>query len=151
MYKRQEKNGQKFTSMTDMARLLSDQYESVFVADDGNIPEMTNRCSTDISSLMITRSDIVSAISSLKTDSSPGIDRITPWLYKSFPSQLATPLQMIYNKSLSSSELPKEWLMSVVSPIYKGGNKKRTDPASYRPVSLTCIAWRILEKIIKNT
>ena len=111
---------------------------------------MLNRCDTDISALMITRSDIVEAISSLKTDSSPGVDKITPWFYKSFPSQLATPLQMIYNRSLSSGEVPKEWLKSIVSPIYKGGNKKQTDPASYRPVSLTCIACRIMEKIVKK-
>ena len=57
---------------------------------------------------------------------------------------------MIYNKSLLTSEVPKEWLMSVVSPIYKGSNKKQDDPASYRPVSLTSIACRIMEKIVKK-
>ena len=145
-----EKGNQQFTSKPDMARILSEQYESVFITDNGNIPPMLNRCDTGISPLTITRSDIVLAISSLKSDSSPGIDKITPWFYKSFSVQLATPLQMIYAKSLSSGEVPKEWLISLVSPIYKGGNKKQSDPASYRPVSLTCVACRIMEKIIKK-
>ena len=126
---------------------MSEQYRSVFIDDDGNIPEMLNKCDTDISNLMITRSDIVEAISSLP----PVLTRLhLGWFYKSFPSQLANPLQMIYNRSLSSGEVPKEWLKSIVSPIYKGGNKKQTDPASYRPVSLTCIACRIMEKIVKK-
>ena len=90
-----EKNGQKYASKPDMARLLSEQYESVFIDDDGTIPKMLNRCDTDISTLIVTRSNIVEAIRTLKTDSSPGVDKITPWFYKSFPSQLATPLQMI--------------------------------------------------------
>ena len=37
-----------------------------------------------------------------------------------------------------------------MSPVYKGSNKKLSDPASYRPVSLTCIACRLFERLIKE-
>ena len=145
-----ERDGQQFTSNKDIARLLCEQYESVFIDDDGTLPSLGNRCETDIPPLFISRFDVVTAINSLKSDSSPGIDKITPWFYKSFPSQLAIPLQIIYNESLLTGEVPKEWRTSLISPIYKGGSKKRTDPASYRPVSLTCIACRIMERIVKK-
>ena len=46
--------------------------------------------------------------------------------------------------------IPKEWKMAIVSPVCKGNNKKLSDPASYRPVSLTCIACRLLERVIKE-
>jgi len=36
-----------------------------------------------------------------------------------------------------------------LTPVLKKGDKK--DPASYRPVSLTCIASNILGKIVSST
>ena len=47
---------------------------------------------------------------------------------------------------MATGEVPQAWRDSNISPIYKGGSKKA--PSNYRPVSLTSILSRILEKII---
>ena len=52
------------------------------------------------------------------------------------------------HKSLSSGVLPCDWKLADVSPIFKKGAKNLAE--NYRPISLTSIACRILEKIIKN-
>lgn len=42
----------------------------------------------------------------------------------------------------------KDWVSARVSPIFKKGDK--SDPANYRPISLTCIMCKLMEHIIAS-
>ena len=44
------------------------------------------------------------------------------------------------------SSLPSQWKHAYVSPIFKKGAK--TDPANYRPVSLTSVVCKSMEHIL---
>ena len=46
-------------------------------------------------------------------------------------------------------EVPEDWRRAKVVPIFKKGKKE--EPGNYRPVSLTSIPGKILEKIIKQS
>ena len=59
---------------------------------------------------------------------------------------LAKPIHIIFQLSLSSGQLPRNWLDAVVSPIFKKG--ARSIAENYRPVSLLCIISKLLESII---
>lgn len=61
---------------------------------------------------------------------------------------IATPLQIIFSKSLMTGQVPGDWKKSNVTPIFKSGDK--TDPNNYRPVSLTCHICKVFESIIKD-
>lgn len=50
------------------------------------------------------------------------------------------------NTSFQEGLLPSDWKHSVVTPIYKKGDK--LCPGNYRPIILTCISCKIMEKII---
>ena len=54
-------------------------------------------------------------------------------------------LQQIFQKYFDTGELTLDWQKANVSPIFKAGN--RSDPAKYRPVSLTYIPCKMLEYI----
>ena len=45
--------------------------------------------------------------------------------------------------------MTEDWKRANIVPIFKKGEKE--DPANYRPVSLTSIAGKILEQIIKQS
>ena len=49
---------------------------------------------------------------------------------------------------MEEGSLPSEWLKANVSPIFKKGGK--SNPANYRPISLTCILCKIFEHIIAS-
>ncbi len=85
---------------------------------------------------------------SLKIQKAPGPDNITPKILKACADSIAPLLQQIYQKSLSTGELPDDWLNANVSPIFKKGN--RSDQANYQPVSLTSIPCKLLEHIIHS-
>ena len=60
--------------------------------------------------------------------------------------QMAPLLTFIFQSSLDQGQLPQDWKSANITPIYKKGN--RTDPANYRPISLTSTCSKILEHII---
>jgi len=43
---------------------------------------------------------------------------------------------------------PAAWQMSLIHPIYKGGNKSRTDPDSYRGIYLSSALTNLFEGIL---
>ena len=59
---------------------------------------------------------------------------------------IAIPLYLIFSKSLESGVVPADWKLANVSPIHKKGSCAMA--SHYRPVSLTCLASKIMEYII---
>ena len=59
--------------------------------------------------------------------------------------EIAEPLSIIYQRSLLMGEVPEEWRLANVTPIYKKGC--REDLGNYRPVSLTSVPGKIMEQI----
>jgi len=47
---------------------------------------------------------------------------------------------------LANREVPDDWRIANITPIYKKGQKK--DPRKYRPVSLTLVPGKIMERFI---
>ena len=62
--------------------------------------------------------------------------------------ELAPIPQVIFQKSINQAQLPNIWKEANVSPILKKGD--RTDPANYRPISLTCVICKILDHIVAS-
>ena len=62
---------------------------------------------------------------------------------------MATPLSIVFNKSLESGSIPEDWQSADVIAIFKKGTK--SDPGNYRPVSLTCVTSQLLESCIRDT
>ena len=60
--------------------------------------------------------------------------------------ELTKPLSIIYQQSWLSREVPDDWWLANVMPIYKKG--WRVDWGNYRPVSLTSVPGNFMEWII---
>ena len=82
----------------------------------------------------------------LNESSSPGPDGIHPMFLKRCAEVLALPLTLIYRKVYDSGCLPNEWKVSRVAALYKCGI--RADPLNYRPVSLTSVCCKVMERLI---
>ncbi|MEM7106524.1 MAG: reverse transcriptase family protein [Bacteroidota bacterium] len=134
-----------------MAEMFNMQYASVFTSDDGTLPPINVR----VNELpphqdFVFRNDVVcSALKRIPVSSANGPDKIQGEILHTFASELAVPLAMIYQKSLSSGRLPRDWKIADVVPVYK--NKGDSSQAvNYRPVSLTSHCCKAMEKIIKG-
>ena len=75
-----------------------------------------------------------------------GPDEIHPRVLRELAEVIAEPLSIICQCSLLTGEVPEDWRLASVTPIYKKGCKE--DPGNYRPVSLTSVPGKIMERIV---
>ena len=52
----------------------------------------------------------------------------------------------LFQKPLDTGEIPKEWSLANICPLYKKGD--RALACNYRPVSLTCVSCMLLKHIV---
>ncbi|KFQ29702.1 hypothetical protein N332_06856, partial [Mesitornis unicolor] len=79
---------------------------------------------------------------------SMGPDGIHPRVLRELAEVLTKPLSIIYQQSWLTEEVPLDWRLANMMPIYKKGRKE--DPGKYRPVSLTSVPGKVMEQIILN-
>ncbi|KFP59057.1 hypothetical protein N323_05170, partial [Cathartes aura] len=85
----------------------------------------------------------------LNVHKSMGPDGIHPGVLKKLANAMAGPLLIVSQRSWESGEVPADWKLANVIPIYK--KDVREDPENYRPVSLTSFPGKIMKKIILDT
>ena len=83
----------------------------------------------------------------------PGKKSMTPEgvpaiFFKRAAPGLAKPLSLIYKRSLAEGVIPEGYRTAIIAPVHKSGDK--TDPANKRPVSLTAVSCKVIERILAD-
>ena len=142
-------DGSMTTTDAETADVLNQQYYSVFTKEDTtNIPNIPLKplYTPELESFTVTEEDVLAELRNLNPNKSPGIDGIHPRILKEMADVLTRPLTLLFKKSLSAEKLPSHWLQGIITPIFKKGRKNLAE--NYRPVSLTSLLCKLLEKII---
>ncbi|KFV00654.1 RNA-directed DNA polymerase from mobile element jockey, partial [Tauraco erythrolophus] len=82
----------------------------------------------------------------LDAHKSMGPDGIHPRVLRELADVITKPLSIIFGQSWLTGEVPLDWRLADVTPIYKKGRKE--DPGNYRPVSLTSVTGKVMEQVI---
>ena len=88
-------------------------------------------------------------LSRLREDLATGPDGIHARLLKRICIYISEALADTFNSLLHHTKVPPVWMDSHITPTYKPG-KKKTDPAGYRPIAVTCTLGRIFERRINT-
>ena len=75
-------------------------------------------------------------------------DKIPPWFLKEYAHEIGPVLTLIYEASIDSGVVPSRWKYANVCRVFKGGQK--SNPCNCRPISLTCIACKVLEHSVHS-
>ena len=138
------------SSAQDKAEVLSNQYKSVFTREptlpSSNPPKVPGKELPDVPSLVINSDGVLKILMKLSPHKAPGPDGIHPFILQKCAPAIAPVLAKIFNQSLIQGRIPKDWTRANVTAIFKKGS--RTDPANYRPVSLTSICCKVMEHVI---
>src|SRR6218665_3125096 len=57
-------------------------------------------------------------------------------------------LAQIFNKSMQTGDVPQKWRDALIVPLFKKGII--SDPGNYRPVSITSVVCKVMERIVKD-
>ncbi|KAG5852664.1 hypothetical protein ANANG_G00064980 [Anguilla anguilla] len=82
-------------------------------------------------------------------NTTPGRDGLFYELFKHLDELVLEEILALFNSVWAEGCLPKEWKHAVVAPILKPG-KDASDPSSYRPIALTSVLCKIMERMITN-
>ena len=134
----------------DKANILQDQFSSVFtVEDDSRIPSIPEKTDQKVNFLIITEAMVFEEIRALNPNKSCGPDDVSPLMLINLAEYIAGPLSLLMNKTLHLGILPSDWKKAYVSPIFKKGARNVAE--NYRPISLTSVVCKIMEKFVKDT
>jgi exonuclease III len=92
--------------------------------------------------------EIKSIIKRLKLHKSPGHDGITTDLMKMTAPALASPITDLFNHFIACGQIPIDFKLAIITPIYKKGDPKC--PLNYRPISNLTVISKCLEKVLHN-
>ena len=135
---------------TEKANALNSQFASVFTDESiGNLPRTQVYRGASMEVLQVTADIVCKKLTGLNPNKSAGPDGLHCRVLKETAEQVAAPLALIFNKSLTEGRVPTDWKHATVTPIYKRKGEK-TNPVNYRPISLTCVVCKLLESIIRE-
>lgn len=131
----------------EFANFFSSVYSSAKASYDLSFEcEKNDGCNETLILNEISVIDYNSALKKLKPKKASGEDGIPPYLLKGCGEWLREPLLHIFNLIISSGTFPSLWKTSIVTPIFKSGDKM--DITNYRPISIMCAPAKLFEQII---
>ena len=148
--KLQMPNGELSSTSQETANTLNNYFASVFKKENlDNIPNFDDRpFNQTIETVNITKELVEKAIKRVNPTKSQGPDKIHPRFIEQTKDNIIEPLTKIFKKSMAESKIPDIWKSANVTAIFKKGERK--NPANYRPISLTSVPGKIMERLIRN-
>jgi len=123
--------------------VLNDHYAAV--STDANNRATSSKLTASNCSSYVTEWEVFRLLDSLKPTAT-GLDGLPAWFLRLGAPIFAAPLAELFNQSLTNGVVPDQWKTSIITPIAKVPNP--TQAADYRPISVTSILSRLLEKHI---
>ncbi|XP_065639529.1 uncharacterized protein LOC136072287 [Hydra vulgaris] len=132
-----------------IVNIFNNYFYSVYIKEE-NINDCNFEVQTNsrFGKIFVDQALVKSYLSKLDINKSSRYDEVNPYVLKACSESFSIPLSIIYQQSLTNSDIPNLWKMANVSPIFK--NESKLQAINYRPVSLTFIPCKVLEKIISD-
>jgi hypothetical protein len=134
---------------TERANLLAQQFCSVFNQPSLEVrPDLQSFSTPVLPLIQCNEKDVLKLLLQMDTGKAPGPDGHHPYIIKSLAPVIVKALTTVFNRSLVTEVLPTDWKVASIKPMFKGGDKHLAQ--NYRPISLTSVIVKILEKVVKR-
>ena len=144
--------GNVVTAAVDKAKVFNAYFCSIFTRENSsNLAHLRNLVqaswsASSISDVVISEDAVFEVLCKIDPNKACGPDDIPGRLLKVGAPWLAEPLTQLFNLSLQSGALPRDWRRANVTPVFKKGDKH--SPSNYRPISLTSLVVKCLECLV---
>ncbi|XP_004207315.2 uncharacterized protein LOC101240603 [Hydra vulgaris] len=117
--------------------------------EDDELPYFIKRTEGICKYLQIRQDLVKNKLGDLSVDKTVGLDGVYAYVLKNCSDSFSILLCAIFQKSLDSGCCPEVWKKANVTPLFK--SESRLDPGNYRPISLTSVVCKVMEKLLCDT
>ena len=107
---------------------------------------LPNRSAPFMNDIVVSAVGVTKLLKGLNPSKALGPDELHPRVLKELASELGPVFAHLFQQSIDTGEIPKEWSLANICPLFKKGD--RSLACNYRPVSLTCVPCKLLEHIV---
>jgi hypothetical protein len=132
----------------DKAEAFSNFFYSSFNPNSYEPPGIRVFNNDNLRHLTLTVDEVYKVLNKLDHNKAYGPDGLPTIVYKRCASVLAPSLTILFNLSLDQGILPRQWKQADIVPVFKKGDS--CNVTNYRPISLLCIASKVLERCIHH-
>ena len=143
-----KKGNRLVTSAKERAEVLNERCSSVFSQPSDKVDYSHLTLNSNMPDIVIDKNWVHKQLNALNPYKAVGPDGISPRIFCELADLLAALLTTLFQTSLDRGVVPRDWKTASVYPIFKKGEKYVA--ANYRPVSLICLASKILEHILTS-
>ena len=136
------------TGAKERAELFNHQFVSVFSTPTDRIDYESETVRSKMPYITICKKGVLKQLKGLNHHKACRPDNLSPRVLSELADVLAEPLTALFQLSLDTGLVPKEWKQAIVTPIFKKGEKFL--PSNYRPISLTCVVSKVLEHVVTS-
>ena len=139
------KNG-KGVAQSDLekAEEFSGQFTDVFNKNEHTQVPFLDRYAPFMNDIVISKEGVIKLLKGLNPSKALGPDELHPRVLKELPTELGPVFAHLFQQSMNTGEIPKEWSLANICPLFKKSD--RSLACNYRPVSLTCLPCKLLEQ-----
>jgi hypothetical protein len=123
---------------------LNDYYATIST-DRDYLPPSLKKSANDNLQEYISEWEIFKILDNLRPTAT-GLDQLPSWFLRVDAPIFSKPLARLFNLSLATSIVPRQWKNAVIKPIPKVSNRQQ--PSDFRPISITPALTRIMERTI---
>ena len=130
----------------EKAEEFNGQFTDVFTKTVHNQVPLLDRSAPFMDEIVVTNEGVTKLLKGLNPSKALGPDELHPRVLKELAKELGPVFAHLFQQSINTGEIPKEWSLANICPLFKKGD--RSLACNYRPVSLTCIPCNFLEHIV---
>ena len=141
------KNG-KGVAQSDLekAEEFNGQFTDVFNKNEHTQVPFLDRSAPFMNDIVISKEGVIKLLKGLNPSKALGPDELHPRVLKELATELGPVFAHLFQQSLDTGEIPKEWSLANIWPLFKKCDGSLA--CNYRPVSLTCVPCKLLEHTV---
>ena len=138
------KNG-KGVGQSDLkkAEEFNGQFMDVFNKNEHTKVPHLDRSAPFMKDTAVSKDGVIKLLKGLNPSKTLGPDELHPKVLKELATELGLVFAHLFQQSIDTGEIPKEWSLANICPLFKKSN--RSLACNFRPVSLTCVPCKLLE------
>ena len=130
----------------EKAEEFNGQFSDVFTKSEYKQVPLMDRSAPFMHDIVVTKEGVTKLLKDINPSKALGPDELHPRVLKELAMKLGLVFAHLFQQSIGTGEIPKEWSLANICPLFKKGDRSLAH--NYRPVSLTCIPCKLLEHIV---